>query len=94
MNSVAPSTAIRTPGSERYIPDGYPTEPGEYLVETALALCSVPARLRTGHIAHSLHFPLAYGLDVRTLDGRGKLPPPTIPAWAHPGLNQSALSEK
>ncbi|WP_455287701.1 SDR family NAD(P)-dependent oxidoreductase [Cupriavidus necator] len=93
VNSVAPSTAIRTPGSERYIPDGYPTEPVEYLVETALALCSVPARLRTGHIAHSLHFPLAYGLDVHTLDGRGKLPPPIIPAWAHPGLIQSALPE-
>ncbi|AEI79310.1 oxidoreductase UcpA [Cupriavidus necator N-1] len=87
VNSVAPSTAIRTPGSERYIPDGYPTEPVEYLVETALALCSVPARLRTGHIAHSLHFPLAHGLNVRTLDGQGMLPPPVIPSWAHPGLN-------
>ncbi|WP_018312674.1 SDR family NAD(P)-dependent oxidoreductase [Cupriavidus sp. UYPR2.512] len=87
VNSVAPSTAIRTPGSERYIPDGYPTEPVEYLVETALALCSVPARLRTGHIAHSLHFPLAHGLNVRTLDGQGMLPPPVIPSWAHPGLS-------
>jgi len=94
VNSVAPSTAIRTPGSERYIPDGYPTEPVEYLVESALALCSVPAHLRTGHIAHSLHFPLAHGLDVRTLDGRGKLPPPVVPPWAHPGLNQAELSER
>ncbi|EYS81320.1 oxidoreductase [Cupriavidus sp. SK-4] len=93
VNSVAPSTAIRTPGSERYIPDGYPTEPVEYLVETALALCSVPARLRTGHIAHSLHFPLAHGLDVRTLDGQGMLPRPVIPSWAHPGLSQE-LSAK
>jgi NAD(P)-dependent dehydrogenase (short-subunit alcohol dehydrogenase family) len=91
VNSVAPSTAIRTPGSERYIPDGYPTEPVEYLVESALALCSVPAHLRTGHIAHSLHFPLAHGLDVRTLDGRGRLPPPVVPPWAHPGLAE--LSE-
>ncbi|MBP0619208.1 SDR family NAD(P)-dependent oxidoreductase [Cupriavidus consociatus] len=94
VNSVAPSTAIRTPGSERYIPDGYPTEPVEYLVETALALCSVPARLRTGHIAHSLHFPLAHGLNVRTLDGQGTLPPPEIPPWAHPGLNHDALSAR
>ncbi|QQX87647.1 SDR family NAD(P)-dependent oxidoreductase [Cupriavidus necator] len=93
VNSVAPSTAIRTPGSERYIPDGYPTEPVEYLVETALALCSVPARLRTGDIAHSLHFPLAHGLSVRTLDGQGMLPPPVIPSWAHPGLNHE-LSAK
>ncbi|CAG2137062.1 Oxidoreductase UcpA [Cupriavidus yeoncheonensis] len=91
VNSVAPSTAIRTPGSERYIPEGYPTEPVEYLVETALALCSVPARERTGYIAHSLHFPLAHGLDVRTLDGQGDLPPPVVPAWAHPALNQSGL---
>ena len=94
VNSVAPSTAIRTPGSERYIPDGYPTEPVEYLVETALALCSVPARLRTGHIAHSLHFPLAHGLSVRTLDGQVTLPPPVIPSWAHPGLNQAGLSAR
>ncbi|MBB3015257.1 SDR family NAD(P)-dependent oxidoreductase [Cupriavidus alkaliphilus] len=91
VNSVAPSTAIRTPGSERYIPDGYPTEPVEYLVETALALCSVPARRHTGQIAHSLHYPLAQGLQVRTLDGKGVLPPPVIPAWAHPALGQPEL---
>ncbi|MDQ0138849.1 SDR family NAD(P)-dependent oxidoreductase [Cupriavidus necator] len=94
VNSVAPSTAIRTPGSARYIPVGYPTEPVEYLVETALALCSVPARLHTGRIAHSLHFPHAHGLEVRTLDGKGVLPPPVIPAWAHPALAQPELSTR
>lgn len=93
VNSVAPSTAIRTPGSERFIPDGYPVEPVEYLVEAALALCSTPARQRTGCIAHSLHFPLAAGLDVFGLDGAGKLPPPVVPAWAHPGLLRSDLQE-
>jgi len=93
VNSVAPSTAIRTPGSERFIPDGYPVEPVEYLVETALALCSVPARQRTGRIAHSLHFPLAAGLDVFGLDGIGKLPPPVVPPWAHPGLGRPDLHE-
>lgn len=87
VNSVGPSTAILTPGSERYIPEGYPTEPVEYLVETALDLCSVPARARTGQVAHSLHFPLAQGLDVHSLDGRSTLPAPSIPAWAHPGLS-------
>ncbi|NOV22183.1 SDR family NAD(P)-dependent oxidoreductase [Cupriavidus necator] len=94
VNSVGPSTAIRTPGSARYIPEGYPTEPVEYLVETALALCSVPARLHTGRIAHSLHFPRAHGLEVRTLDGKGVLPPPVIPAWAHPALSQPELSSR
>lgn len=93
VNSVAPSTAIRTPGSERFIPDGYPVEPVEYLVETALALCSTPARQRTGCIAHSLHFPLAAGLEIFGLDGAGKLPPPVVPAWAHPGLLRSTLQE-
>jgi NAD(P)-dependent dehydrogenase (short-subunit alcohol dehydrogenase family) len=93
VNSVAPSTAIRTPGSERFIPDGYPVEPVEYLVETALALCSVPARQSTGRIAHSLHFPLAAGLDVFGLDGAEKLPPPVVPPWAHPGLSRSDLHE-
>lgn len=86
VNTVGPSTAIRTPGSERYIPDNYPTEPVEYLVETALALCQLPARERTGLVTHSLHFPLANELPVYTLDGRERLPAPTIPAWAHPDI--------
>lgn len=86
VHSVAPSTAIRTPGGGRFIPDDYPTEPVEYLVETALALCQQPASACTGLVTHSLHFPLAQQLTVRTLDGQGTLPPPTIPAWAHPDI--------
>ncbi|WP_224003775.1 SDR family NAD(P)-dependent oxidoreductase [Cupriavidus pinatubonensis] len=93
VNSVALSTAIRTPGSERFIPDGYPVEPVEYLVETACALCSTPARQRTGCLAYSLHFPFAAGLEVFGLDGAGKLPPLVVPAWAHPGLLRSTLHE-
>ncbi|MDT4869321.1 3-hydroxybutyrate dehydrogenase [compost metagenome] len=89
VNAVGPSTAIRTPGGGRYIPDDYPTEPVEYLVETALALCQLPARERTGLVTHSLHFPLAQQLPVYTLDGRDRLPAPTIPAWAHPGIEPS-----
>ena len=84
VNLVAPSTAISTPGADAYIPSDYPTEPLEYLTETALALCHLPARERTGLIAYSLHFPLANDLPVYSLDGRRRLPPPTIPAWAHP----------
>ena len=84
VNMVAPSTAISTPGADAYIPSDYPTEPLEYLTETALALCHLPACERTGLIAYSLHFPLANGLAVYSMDGRRRLPPPTIPVWAHP----------
>lgn len=87
VNLVAPSTAIATPGATAYIPPDYPTEPVEYLAETALALCHLPAAERTGLIAHSLHFPLAYRLPVYTLDGRRRLPPPIVPEWAHPGID-------
>lgn len=86
VNSVGPSTAIRTPGGSRYIPEDFPTEPVEYLVETALALCLLPASERTGLVTHSLHFPLAHQLPVFTLDGSGQLPPPEIPEWAHPDI--------
>ncbi|MEJ6654487.1 MAG: SDR family NAD(P)-dependent oxidoreductase [Pseudomonas sp.] len=86
VNSVGPSTAISTPGGSRYIPADFPTEPVEYLVETALALCTLPPRERTGLVTHSLHFPLAYQLPVFSLDGSEQLPAPEIPAWAHPGI--------
>jgi len=86
VNSVGPSTAIRTPGSARYIPEHYPTEPVEYLVETALELCCRPAATQTGVVAHSLHFPLAQQLPVYALNGRDRLPAPIVPEWAHPGL--------
>lgn len=88
VNLVAPSTAISTPGADPLIPPDYPTEPVEYLAETALALCHLPARERTGQIAYSLHFPLRHGLTVRTLDGCGTLPAPEIPPWAHPGCTE------
>ena len=82
VNSVAPSTAISTPGSDRFIPADYPTERVEYLAETALALCHRPAAERTGLVTYSLHFPLAYNLPVFSLDGRERLPPPEIPPYA------------
>ncbi|GAB3290133.1 SDR family NAD(P)-dependent oxidoreductase [Parahaliea aestuarii] len=86
VNLVAPSTAISTPGADVHIPADYPTEPVEYLVETALALCQLPARERSGLLTHSLHFPLAMGLPVHSLDGREVLPPPVIPDYAHPDI--------
>lgn len=86
VNSVGPSTAIATPGGSRYIPADFPTEPVEYLVETALALCTLPASERTGLVTHSLHFPLAHQLPVFSLDGRESLPEPELPDWAHPDI--------
>lgn len=83
VNAVAPSTAIRTPGADRWTPADYPTEPVEYLAETALALCHRPAAERTGLVAYSLHFPLAMQLPVHSLDGRDLLPPPEIPPHAY-----------
>ena len=43
VNCVGPSTAIRTPGAAQLIPDTFPTEPVEYLAETVLAMCHLPA---------------------------------------------------
>ncbi|TXH05960.1 MAG: SDR family NAD(P)-dependent oxidoreductase [Nevskiaceae bacterium] len=86
VNVVGPSTAIRTPGAARYIPDDYPTEDVAYLAETVLAMCHLPAAQRTGLIAHSLHFPAALRLPVYSLDGRQRLPDAQIPAHADPGI--------
>jgi len=86
VNVVAPSTAISTPGADRFTPEDYPTEPVEYLTETVLAMCRLPARERTGLIAHSLHFPWREKLPVYSLDGKEQLPPPQIPAYAHPDI--------
>lgn len=85
VNLVAPSTAIRTPGADRFIPEEYPAEPVEYLVETALAMCQLPAVERTGLLAHSLHYTKAMNLAVRGLDGKSRLPASNLDAaFAHP----------
>jgi len=86
VNVVGPSTSIRTPGAQRFIPDSYQAEDIEYIAETTLALCQLPAKQRTGLLAYSLHFPLAYGIPVYSLDGRQRLPDPVIPPHAHPAL--------
>lgn len=84
VNMLAPSTAIRTPGASRLIPEEYPSERIEYIVETGLALCHLPASERTGLNAYSLHFPLAHQLPVYTLDGSQRIEDPVIPPYAHP----------
>ena len=86
VNTLAPSTAIRTPGASDLIPEEYPSERIEYIVETGLALCHRPAKERTGLTAYSLHFPLAHKLPVHTLDGRERIEDPVIPPYAHPAI--------
>ncbi|KDE12221.1 MULTISPECIES: SDR family NAD(P)-dependent oxidoreductase [Rhodococcus] len=91
VNAVGPSTAIRTPGAAALLPDGYETEPVEYLAETVLAMCTLPAEDRTGLVTFSLHFPWHEKLQVRSLDGRDELPPLEPPAWANPNISPSGL---
>lgn len=86
VNTLAPSTAIRTPGAYDHIPEEYPSERIEYIVETGLALCHRPASERTGLTAYSLHFPLAHHIPVYTLDGRERIEDPVIPPYAHPAI--------
>ena len=78
-------TGISTPArADEYIPEGYPTEPVEYLAEVAYELCHLPAAERTGLLAHSLHFVRAMGLTAFGLDDGQPLGVPEIPFYAHP----------
>jgi len=89
VNMIAPSTAIKTPGAVRYIPDEYPGEEVEYLAECALQLCHLPAAERSGVLAHSMHYPVALGFKVWSLDGKHELAPAVIPPHSHPGVDPS-----
>ncbi|HTQ21759.1 SDR family NAD(P)-dependent oxidoreductase [Mycobacterium sp.] len=91
VNCVGPSTAIRTPGAAQLIPDTFPTEPVEYLAETVLAMCHLPAAERTGLVAFSLHYPWSQGLKVHSLDGTQLLPPLQPPASANPNILPAGL---
>ncbi|MGV0791915.1 SDR family NAD(P)-dependent oxidoreductase [Mycolicibacterium sp. XJ1819] len=91
VNCVGPSTAIRTPGAAQLIPDTFPTEPVEYLAETVLAMCHLPAAERTGLVAFSLHYPWSQGLTVHTLDGATELPPLEPPATANPNIKPAGI---
>ncbi|OBE95965.1 oxidoreductase [Mycolicibacterium elephantis] len=91
VNCVGPSTAIRTPGAAQLIPDTFPTEPVEYLAETVLAMCHLPAAERTGLVAFSLHYPWSQGLTVHTLDGAEELPPLEPPPTANPNILPAGL---
>jgi NAD(P)-dependent dehydrogenase (short-subunit alcohol dehydrogenase family) len=91
VNVVGPSSAVRTPGADSLIPDAFPTEPVEYLAETVLAMCHLPAAQRTGLVAFSLHYPWSQQLPVHTLDGREVLPPLEPPTNANPNILAAGL---
>ncbi|MGV0645420.1 SDR family NAD(P)-dependent oxidoreductase [Mycolicibacterium sp. XJ2546] len=91
VNCVGPSTAIRTPGASSLIPETFPTEPVEYLAETVLAMCHLPAAERTGLVAFSLHYPWSQKLSVHSLDGRTVLPPLEPPATANPNIKPAGM---
>jgi 3-oxoacyl-[acyl-carrier protein] reductase len=86
VNCVGPSTAIRTPGAAQLIPEAFPTEPVEYMAETVLAMCHLPAAERTGLVAFSLHYPWSQRLPAHSLDGKCELPPLEPPATANPNI--------
>ncbi|MGV9661898.1 SDR family NAD(P)-dependent oxidoreductase [Nocardia niigatensis] len=86
VNAVGPSTAIMTPGAATLLPEGYDTEPVEYLAQTVLEMCTAPAADRTGLVAFSLHYPYATNTTVRSLDGRAELPRREPPTWANPNI--------
>jgi len=91
VNLVGPSTAIRTPGASDLIPAAYSTEDVEYLAETVLAMCHLPATERTGLLAFSMHYPWATGLEVWSLDGKTPFPRREPPARSHPAIPATGL---
>lgn len=91
VNCVGPSTAVRTPGAAQLIPDSFPTEPVEYLAETVLAMCHLPAAERTGLVAFSLHYPWSQQLPVHSLDGAEVLPPLEPSASANPNISAAGI---
>ncbi|WP_182349389.1 SDR family NAD(P)-dependent oxidoreductase [Tomitella gaofuii] len=91
VNVVGPSTAIRTPGAEALLPDGYEAEPVEYLAQTVLEMCTVPAAERTGLVTFSLHYPWSQHVPVMGLDGHRELPRLEPPGWANPNIAPDGL---
>ena len=73
------------------IPETFFTEPVEYLAETVLAMCHLPATQRTGLVAFSLHYPWSQHLRVHALDGKSELPPLEPPASANPNVLPAGL---
>ncbi|PSR69291.1 oxidoreductase [Nocardia sp. MDA0666] len=91
VNAVGPSTAIMTPGASALLPEGYDTEPVEYLAQTVLEMCTAPAAERTGLVAFSLHYPYATHTPVMSLDGSTELPRREPPSWANPNIQPEGV---
>ncbi len=91
VNLVGPSTAIRTPGASALIPESYSTEDVEYMTETVLAMCHLPAAERTGLLAFSMHYPWATDLQVMSLDGKTEFPRRPPPERSHPAIPANGL---
>lgn len=91
VNCVGPSTAVRTPGASPLIPETFVTEPVEYLAETVLAMCHLPAAERTGLVAFSLHYPWSQRLPVHSLDGKSELPPLEPPPTANRNIRAAGI---
>lgn len=91
VNVVGPSSAVRTPGADSLIPKAFPTEPVEYLAETVLAMCHLPAAERTGLVAFSLHYPWSQQLAVHSLDGTTRLAPLEPPKATNPNILPAGL---
>ncbi len=91
VNCVGPSTAVRTPGAAQLIPESFPTEPVEYLAETVLAMCHLPAAECTGLVAFSLHYPWCQRLLVHSLDGKTVLPALEPPSTANPNIMPTGM---
>lgn len=91
VNVVGPSTAVRTPGAAALLPEGYEAEPVEYLAQTVLEMCTVPAAERTGLVAFSLHYPWSKEIPVMTLDGLEVLPRLEPPEWANPSIKPAGV---
>lgn len=91
VNSVGPSTAIMTPGARDLLPEGYETEPVEYLAQTVLEMATAPAAERTGLVSFSLHYPWHAGIPVFSLDGREELPALRPPQWCNPNIAAMGL---
>jgi 3-oxoacyl-[acyl-carrier protein] reductase len=91
VNSVAPSGAIDTPGARSMIPEGFVTEPVEYIAAVALDLVHSPASEWTGVAAYSMHYATHYKLPIRSLDGREAMPDAQTPQWSHPSVVASGF---
>ncbi len=63
----------------------------EYLAETVLAMCHLPAAKRTGLVAFSLHYPWSQQLPVHSLDGAVVLEPLKPPAGANPNVMAAGI---